>query len=197
MAFLMMPFVRSMSILDICEEWSARRLQDQNGDGSSVFFFEESRTSRRACACQPALQCVHPPGSSRASSREPRSEIPGATRPLPGTSSSSLRASSPKPTAANSSLRHGSVRCSNGQVHHSRSVGRPRDRCLGPQKQRSSAELSGADGSSWTAVGWRKQTKSKRKIQISRCTIGIWAQLGACVFLGPCEVHWTRFGKGT
>ena len=116
--------------------------------------------------CQPALQSVHPPGSSRASSREPRSEIPGATRPLPGTSSSSLRARSPKPTAANSSLRHGSVRCSNGQVHHSRSVGRPRDRCLGPQKQRSSAELSGADGSSWTAVGWRKQTKSKRKIQI-------------------------------
>lgn len=39
MAFLMMPFVRSMSILDICEEWSARRLQDQNGDGSSDFFF--------------------------------------------------------------------------------------------------------------------------------------------------------------
>ena len=116
--------------------------------------------------CQPALQSVHPPGSSRASSREPRSEIPGATRPLPGTSSSSLRARSPKPTAANSSLRHGSVRCSNGQVHHSRSVGRPRDRCLRPQKQRSSAELSGADGSSWTAVGWRKQTKSKRKIQI-------------------------------
>lgn len=53
----------------------------RTGTDHQIFFFEESRTSRRACASQPALQCVHPPGSPRASSREPRSEIPGATRP--------------------------------------------------------------------------------------------------------------------
>ena len=61
MAFLMMPFVRSMSILDICEEWSARRLQDQNGDGSSVFFFLKNpergvRVPASPAVCAPAWQ---------------------------------------------------------------------------------------------------------------------------------------------
>ena len=86
MAFLMMPFVRSMSILDICEEWSARRLQDQNGDGSSDFFFEESRTSRRACASQPCRVCTrlaalgHRRGSLDQKSLAPRVPSPAHLR---------------------------------------------------------------------------------------------------------------------
>ncbi|ETW78947.1 hypothetical protein HETIRDRAFT_453486 [Heterobasidion irregulare TC 32-1] len=121
---------------------AGRRIR--TGDGPSDFL--------RACASQPCRVRTR-----LASSREPRSEIPGATCPR-----HIFEQSSSELAQANNSLRHGSVRCSNGQVHHK------------------AAELGGADGSSWLA-----QTDEVGKEDSDRCTIiGIWAQLGASGVIG-------------